>query len=76
MSTPIVNLRFLVHGNHPKATLSTLSNTPEVIEDIESAINEFSKKHPDLHIMPSNLGGFEVNVEAYQAIQSIIALKI
>lgn len=76
MSTTSVNLRFLVHGKHPKATLSTLSNTPEVIEDIESTINEFSKEHPDLHIVPSNLGGFEVNVEAYQEIQSIIAQKI
>ena len=72
MSTTKANLRFLVESSNCENTIAVITNSPGVIQDIENAIDAFSRRHKDLKIFKYDNRSFRLSPKAYIAIQNVI----
>lgn len=72
MSAIRSNLRLIIKSQNVDETIVTISNSPEVIRDIEYGIEDFMIRRNDLKIEKTGEDVFKLSSKAYIAIQNII----
>ena len=69
-------LRFIVKNEEHEDLNFLISGYPSVIENIKTAILDFSLRRKDLRIVQTSNTNFELNPKSYMAIQHIILKKM
>ena len=69
-------LRFVVKNDNHEDVYFMISGYPSVIENMRTAIVDFSLRRKDLKVNQTSITNFELNPKSYMAIQHIILEKM